>query len=66
MAAIMFGNPVVVKDNRTAWLISSGAAPDASAFLVDDITAPLEFAPMAIPSLMRSWHFSSKGPSSRQ
>ena len=31
---IMFGNPVVVKDNKTTWVISSGVAPDAKAFLV--------------------------------
>jgi hypothetical protein len=32
--------PMVVNDNKTTWAISSLLAPDSSAFLVCDITAP--------------------------
>jgi hypothetical protein len=33
---------MVVRDNKTAGLISSEVAPDANAFRTEDITAPLE------------------------
>ena len=48
----MLGKPVVVNDNRTAWTISSGVAPDVKAFLTEDMTEPLELTPIAIPSLI--------------
>jgi hypothetical protein len=57
MAAIILGKPVVVNDSKTAWAIYSAVAPDSRALRVLDMTAPREFAPMAIPSLIRFWYF---------
>ena len=50
-----------VRDNKSAWVISSGVEPDDSVFLIEDITEILELAPMAMPSLMMSDIFVPKG-----
>ena len=44
----------------------SAVAPASRALRVLDMTDPLELAPMAIPSFMRSWDFWSSGPAARQ
>ena len=56
---------MAVRDNKFAWVISSGVEPDDSAFLIEGITEILELAPMAMPILMMSDIFVPKGRSPR-